>query len=311
VAGKTERVIVTISIDTECDHDVNWTRSKPLAFESITEGLPNRLQPVYMDVGAVPTYLLTVEVLEDDASVAALKALPGDYEYGTHLHASFIEPNKKYHDYAGVACPAFQCNDPEEIEYQKLANLSSLFTEKLGTKPTSFRAGRYGAAPQSLRSLEKLGYLVDTSVTPKMRWEEAAGNIDFRHAPMQPYTPSDTDIAVQAPAGSRNILEAPVTVRSRLLRRTPSWFRPWFSDVNTMKAIANYHLKKFSDQKVVNLNMMFHSMEIIEKATPYPQNRAEVDVFLDSMHQVLAWCRDEGFEFRGLSDLHDAYSDRA
>jgi len=311
VAKKTEHVIVTISIDSECDHDSEWTRSKPLTYDSINEGLPNRLQPVFTEVGAVPTYLLTVEVLEDADCVNTLLSLPGDYEYGTHLHASFIEPNKKYTDYAGVACPSFQCNDTEEIEYQKLSNLTQLFEAKLARKPTSFRAGRYGAAAQSLRSLEKLGYLVDTSVTPGIRWSEPAGDVDFRHAPLQPYIPSDENIACAAALGSRSILEAPVTVRSRLLRRTPHWFRPWFANVNTMKSIANYHLKKFSECSVVNLNMMFHSMEIIEKATPYPQSRAEVDSFLDSMHQVLSWCRDEGFEFRGLSDLHAAYSVKA
>jgi len=310
VARKTERVIVTISIDTECDHDVKWARSKPLTFGSINEGLPNRLQPVFTDVGAVPTYLLTVEVLESTACVNTLLNLSGNYEYGTHLHASFIEPEKLYSDYAGVACPKFQCKLPEAIEYHKLENLTQLFADQLGYKPTSFRAGRYGAGAQSLRSLEKLGYLVDTSVTPKMRWQEPAGSVDFRQAPMQPYTPSDQDIALTSASGSRNILEAPVTVRSRLLHRTPHWFRPWFSDVKTMKSIANYHLNRFSDQPVVNLNMMFHSMEVMEKATPYPQTKADVDSFLNSMHQVLAWCRDEGFEFSRLSDLHSAFAGR-
>ncbi len=66
MASKTERVVVTISIDTECDHDVNWARANPLTFDSINEGLPNRLQPVYNEVGAIPTYLLTVEVLEEN-----------------------------------------------------------------------------------------------------------------------------------------------------------------------------------------------------------------------------------------------------
>ena len=106
--SKVEDIIVTISIDTECDHDVNWIRSKPLTFDSITEGVPNRLQPAFDEVGAVPTYLLTVEVMEDEASVEALKNLKGEYEYGTHLHAAFIEPEKKFYDYAGIDSPDFQ-----------------------------------------------------------------------------------------------------------------------------------------------------------------------------------------------------------
>lgn len=308
MSSRTERVVVTISIDTECDHDTNWVRSNPLKFDSINEGLPNRLQPVYADVGAVPTYLLTVEVLENATCVNTLKNLRGEYEYGTHLHAEYVEPNKKYYDYAGTASTQFQCNATEEVEYQKLANLSNLFEEKLGTKATSFRAGRYGAGAQSLRSLEKLGYLVDTSVTPTIRWKETSGIVDYRSAPMQPYFASNNKITDAMAEGSRQILEAPVTVQPRLLRRTPHWFRPWFSDVKTMKAIAHYHLKKFQHEPVVNLNMMFHSMEVIEQASPYPQSRADVDIFLDSMHSVLTWCRDEGFEFAGLSDLHAIYS---
>ncbi len=306
--NKTERVVVTVSIDTECDHDINWARSKPLTFDSINEGLPNRLQPIYREIGVVPTYLLTVEVLEDDTCVNTLKTLQGDFEYGTHLHAGFIEPYKKYHEYAGVACSDFQCNDPEHIEYQKLENLSNLFTEKLGTKPTSFRAGRYGASSQSIRNLEKLGYLVDTSVTPRILWPEADGGVDFRTAPLQPYVPAMDDINKAAAVGARRIIEAPVTVKARPFRRNPHWFRPWFSDANTMKLIAHYHLKKFQDLPVVNLNMMFHSMEVIEQASPYPQTKADVDVFLSSMHEVLTWCQEEGFEFSGLTDLHSIYN---
>ena len=124
--SRIEQLVVTVSIDTECDHDPNWVRSRPLTFESITEGLPNRLQPAFAEVGAVPTYLLTVEVLEDPDSVAALRSLSGSHEYGTHLHAAFIEPEKKFTDYAGVDSPDFQCASTAEVEYQKLANLTQL-----------------------------------------------------------------------------------------------------------------------------------------------------------------------------------------
>jgi len=72
---RTEQVYVLITIDTECDHDPHWVRSSPLTFTSITEGLPNRLQPAFDSVGAVPTYLLTVEVMEDEESVESLRKL--------------------------------------------------------------------------------------------------------------------------------------------------------------------------------------------------------------------------------------------
>lgn len=302
-----EKILVTVSIDTECDHDPNWVRSKPLTFDSITEGVPNRLQPAFDSVGAVPTYLLTVEVMEDQDSVEALKSLKGQYEYGTHLHAAFIEPEKKFFDYAGVDSPDFQCSYPPDIEFQKLENLSKLFESRFGYRPTSFRAGRYGANADSLNNLQRLGYKVDTSVTPHIRWSEPNAVVDFRRAPEQPFFPAANEIVVKGSADNNRILEAPVTVKPRLLRRNPVWFRPWFASVEQMKEIVRYQLKRHPENKVININMMFHSMEVIEKASPYPQSRADVDRFIDDMTKALDWCRLEGAEFCGMSDLYEPF----
>lgn len=308
-SSKTENVYLTISIDTECDHDPDWARSKPVAFESITEGVPNRLQPVFNDVGAVPTYLLTVEVLEDDASVEALSSLKGNYEYGTHLHGAFIEPEKKYYDYSGIDSPDFHCNYAPDIEFQKLANLTTLFQEKMGYKPTSYRAGRYGAGGNTIKSLQQLGYKVDTSVTPHLKWVEPAGCVDFRKAPEQPYIPTLIDIAKPSsgPFTEEMILEVPVTMKTRFLRRSPRWFRPWFASVDQMKDIVHYHLRQYSQHQDVSINMMFHSMEVIEKATPYPQSSDDVKRYLDDTHEILKWCAGEGVTFCGMSDLHGKF----
>lgn len=308
-SSKTENVYLTISIDTECDHDPDWVRSKPIAFDSITEGVPNRLQPVFNDVGAVPTYLLTVEVLEDAASVNTLNSLKGQYEYGTHLHGAFIEPEKKFYDYAGIDSPDFHCNYQPDIESQKLANLTKLFHEKIGYMPTSFRAGRYGASGNTIKSLQKLGYKVDTSVTPHLKWVEPAGFVDFRKAPEQPYIPSLENIATPSSTDFADdlMLEVPVTMKTRFLRRHPRWFRPWFATVDQMKDIFQYHLHQYSESKNISINMMFHSMEVIEKATPYPQSSDDVKRYLDDTHEILQWCAGEGVTFCGMSDLHGKF----
>ena len=307
VRSKIQKIKVTVSIDTECDHDPNWVRANPISFESITEGVPNRLQIAFDAIGVIPTYLLTVEVMEDVECVEALRALRGEYELGTHLHAAFIEPQKKFQDYAGIDSPGFQCSYPEDIEYQKLANLTNLFEQSFGYKPTSFRAGRYGANAMSLNNLQKLGYKVDTSVTPYIRWSEPNAEVDFRKAPEQPYFPAKDEIIIPGTYSDHRILEVPVTVKPRLLHRTPIWFRPWFASVSQMKDIVRYQLRKHADKEVVNINMMFHSMEVIEKASPYPQTAADVQEFIDNMIEGLEWCKLEGAEFCGLSALHKTY----
>jgi len=301
---RTAKVVVTITIDTECDHDSNWVRAKPLTFKSITDGLPNRLQPAFASVGAVPTYLLTVEVMEDAASVAAIKSMTAAHELGTHLHAAFIEPEKKFHDYAGVDSPDFQCSYSPDIERQKLSNLTALFEQCFGYAPRSFRAGRYGANHHSMNSLESMGYTVDTSVTPYIRWTEPNAVVDFRTAPLQPYFPSTADISRSGDV--RQLLQAPVTMKRRPLRM-PRWFRPWLSSVTQMKEVAEWHLKNFAQLEVIHLNMMFHSMEVIPGATPYPQTEAEAQQYIDDMVEVLGWCRDQGFEFCALKDLRGYY----
>jgi len=301
-----EKVSVVITIDTECDHDSHWVRAKPLTYHSVVDAVPQLLQPAFQDVGAVPTYLLTVEVMENAACVNALRKLQGRHELGTHLHAAFIEPEKKFYDYAGVDSPDFQCFYSPEVEYKKLENLTQLFQQSFGYSPKSFRAGRFGAGIATLESLEKLGYLVDTSVTPHMHWTEPKGEVDYRRAPEQPYVPAKGSMLVKGDPHARHLLEVPVTTMRRHFRG-PAWFRPWFSSVNQMKKVATHYLHRHRGQKEVVLNMMFHSMEVVPAASPYPQTVSEVERFIGDMHEVLSWCRSQGFEFCGLADLHPRF----
>lgn len=291
----TERVLFLITIDTECDHDPKWTRSQPLAFRSVCEGVPQRLQPLFEAVGAVPAYLLTVEVMEDRQCVDTLRSLHGHFELGTHLHSAFIEPQKKYQDYAGVDSPDFQCHCAPEIEYEKLANLTRLFQREFGYAPRSFRAGRFGAGPNTIDALERLGYLVDTSVTPYMLWEHPDGPVDYRDAPEQPYAPAPGSLTRRG-RDARGIVEIPVSMRPRFLRNA-QWLRPWMSSVESMKEVVRYQLKRHARSRTVVLNMMFHSMEVIPQATPYPQSEEEVSRYLDALYAILAWCRDQGYGF--------------
>ena len=307
--NKVEKIYLLVTIDTECDHDPHWVRSKPLRFESINIGLPQRLQPVFQSTGAIPTYLLTVEVMEDPSCVQTLRSLGGAHEFGTHLHSAFIEPEKKYLDYAGVDSPDFQCHCRPEIEFRKLENLTNLFVACFGRHPKSFRAGRYGAGANTIDALSQLGYALDTSVTPYIRWEHADGDVDYRHAPEQPYYPEPGTLTRPATDMGGAILEIPVSMRPRLLRG-PRWLRPWFTSVEEMKKIVRYQLRRHRDRLTIVLNMMFHSMEVIPKASPYPQTESEVQRFLADLAAVLDWCRAEGVTFSGAADFAGIFRQR-
>ena len=193
-----------------------------------------------------------------------------------------------------------------EVELAKLSNLTDLFVERFNRRPRVFRAGRYGAGENTLLSLEKLGYSVDTSVTPGFRWTEPNGYVDFRRAPLQLYTPCENDISKAGQPCFRPIVEVPVSMRPRFGRK-PNWLRPWLSDVETMKELVRHHLKRFADRPIIVLNMMFHSMEVIPKASPYPQSEPEVARFLAQLGQILGWSADLGFDFASMREAGRQY----
>src|SRR5437867_8904730 len=82
---------LVVTVDTEIDRDQNWRIANPASFDSVVEGIPRILTPLFQRYAAKPTYLVSAEVLEDDEAVSALRSIP-DAELGTHLHPEFVEP---------------------------------------------------------------------------------------------------------------------------------------------------------------------------------------------------------------------------
>jgi hypothetical protein len=145
------KIYLCISIDVEPDCSKNWLYSTPLAFKGISDGIGKILHPLFKQFGLEPTYLINNVVLEDDESVALFRSLNGKYELGTHLHADFIEPEKLHQDYSGKDGLVNQCYLEPEIEFAKLKNLTSMFVNRFGYSPVSFRAG--DSVPERIRSV--------------------------------------------------------------------------------------------------------------------------------------------------------------
>ncbi|GAG34500.1 unnamed protein product, partial [marine sediment metagenome] len=161
-----------ITIDTEPDCDIHWKRSDPLTFESVLSGIPNILRPLWDKYNIKPVYFVSPEVVQNDDCCRVLRQeIQFGAEIGTHLHGEYIEPRKKYESSAGTPSDEFPCFAySREIELIKIKNLTELIAEKLGIRPVSYRAARYGADLDTLKSLEELDYKVDSSVTPEIDW---------------------------------------------------------------------------------------------------------------------------------------------
>ena len=265
------KVYLCISIDVEPDCSKNWLYSTPLAFKAVSVGIGGVLHPLFDQFGLQPTYLINNVVLEDDESVAAFKTLEGKFELGTHLHADFIEPNKLYQDYSGKDGLVNQCYLEPEIEFGKLKNLTSMFVDRFGYPPVSFRAGRFSAGKNTIHSLAKLGYKVESSVTPNVVWNDFTRErpVDYRNAPDQPYWTDEKSFPQQSDC--KQLLQVPVTVGTKrqygILKR-PFWLRPFYSNADEMIRLARIMIRKNQEKHVVVLNMMFHNIEVMPGLSP-------------------------------------------
>jgi hypothetical protein len=299
-----------ITIDVEPDCTPTWHYSNPLTFHGVTYGIKEKLQPLFNKYDACPTYLINNVVLEDGPSTETLLKLEGTYELGTHLHAEFIEPEKRFENYAGKKGEENQCFLDPDIEFAKMKNLTVLFERTFGRRPLSFRAGRFSAGSNTIACLNALGYKVDTSVTPNVRWNDQTRKVavDYRHTPEQPYFIKENAYPEKDPRGS--ILEVPVSIsmaRQWILFKKPLWLRPYMSDISDFKKVMKYQSRKHMECDLLVFNMMFHNVEVLPKLSPYPQTENESKVYLDSIEAFLAHCKRNQIKSIGLSDLYDIY----
>jgi len=293
------RLLVTI--DTECDRTPTWRTSSPLSFRGVTDSIPRRIQPLFERFGVRPTYLISSEVICHPESAAVLASLR-NVELSTHLHGDDMTPRIKTWEMAGGVTDQMQWEYGEDLERSKLETLTELFRQHFDHQPLSFRAGRFGAGPHTGRILKDLGYVIDSSVTPHVCWTSRTGEKrpDYRDFPEIPYAlGADGDISR---TGKGGILELPVTVLApgTVLSKNPTepiWFRPWYSDEDTLCRILDYVL----DQPAVDgvhrpLVMMFHNVELFPGASPYPKTEAEVQRYLDMMARVFERAEQRGIQ---------------
>ena len=300
---------LVVTIDVECDYDGSptWYYSNPLTFYSVTDAIPNRLQPLFNRYGAKPTYLISNVVLENDESTKVLSSLDGEYELGAHLHGDYLEPNKRIFRYDGSKNWDNQCLYDKEVEFEKMRNLTQLFRSKIGTNPSSFRAGRYSAGGNTICSLSQLGYKVDTSVTPHIIWKDKTRLLDFTKASEQPYHPDFNSITTP---GDTDILEVPISIRKGIFSRN-HWLRHTLSTTSKMIRVIKSYSKKYSHEDFIVHNMMFHNVEVFPKVSPYTQTEEKCYEYLERIEKVLKYCQSKGITFLTLSEVYDVYKRRS
>jgi hypothetical protein len=297
--------VFCITIDTEPDCDVHWRRSRPLTFESVTFGIPSILRPIWDKFGIRPVYFVSPEVVESDECCRTLKdEIRLGAEIGTHLHSEYIEPQRKHEDISGTASDEFPCFAYDaEIESAKIKNLTELIEKRLGVRPVSYRAARYGADLDTIEAIAKLGYKVDSSVTPGVSWTRQGGP-DHSRAPKQPYFISPENY--YSP-GKGTVLEVPITVSGKRFPMLPDkwmyyrWLRPTHMTAFEMKSLVAEFARNYTSPV---LNMMFHSMEVLPGKTPFVRTKLGQKMYLNRLASILRYMIKTGFESRTLTEVY-------
>ncbi|HSC25732.1 MAG TPA: polysaccharide deacetylase family protein, partial [Vicinamibacterales bacterium] len=272
-------------------------------FENIY-ALP-RLHGLFARHGVRPTYLITFPVAHHARSAGVLRVLreAGDCEIGAHHHAwetpPFAADDVRRHPYASaLPLPQFQA---------QLARLTEAIESAVGARPVSYRSGRFGFSARHVPALERLGYLVESSVAP-LFYESHKGGPEFVEAAPRPYFLA-YDSATRA--GSSGVLEVPVSagLNRRLPRRLQHayaraphpyttkrilralrlvkmrWLRPSYSSLEDMIALAGDLARRGEPV----LNLIFHSSEAIVGGSPYNRTQAELDAFCDRLERFLSF----------------------
>jgi len=301
-------LIVTVDVEEEGLWDGKFPQSGNTVQN--VRGL-GRFQDVCDSFGIRPTYLVTAPVVQNDRSATMLQAvLNADRcEIGAHLHPWCTPPLDGPVD----TRTSFMCNIPEQAQREKLQWLTDEIETRFSTRPTSFRAGRYGLDAVGARLLSELGYGVDSSVVPFFDYS-AEGGPDFSTAPYEPYRIAPDDIC--RPDDEGILCEVPVSVgfsqtdfaRAHALRRRAAHrlmrplrtvgildrldiarrikFSPEQADGKRLRQLADAYIANAAPVLV----MMLHSSSLLPGFSPYAASPEDLDEIYQRLQATFDYC---------------------
>ena len=291
------QVLVSLIVDAE--EDFNWAR--PVEGTAYSTACMHAIGPLQEILGAYhlpPTYLLTYPVLEDAGAVRLLRRLHerGRCALGVQMHPWVNPPFGTGTDRR----LSFPLNLPAAVEEAKIVRLTEKFAAVFGFAPRVFKAGRYGIGAQTVAVLERLGFLIDTSIAPRTDFA-AEGGPDFTGFDVRPFWFGARRRMLELPV-CREVVGWAGTAAPRLYRPLAgpapsmpravlSWLRlaeritlsPEGNDTAAMRRLVRGQVA--AGQRV--LTVSFHSSSLAVGHNPYVQSRKELHLFYDRLSALL------------------------
>lgn len=286
---------IFVTIDTEMDADIHWRKGNPVSFSSILVGIPQILRPIWDEFHISPIYFLSPEVVSNKECCDVIREeIKKGAVIGAHLHPEYIEPERvNMTNIKEEIFPCYGCS--YQIEYEKIKNLQKLIEKNLGIKPEWYRAARFGADMDTIKILSKLDFKFDSSFTPGIDWSKKGGP-NHSDIPLNSY-----DITNRG--RSLGIREYPVSIlgkRFGLIGKLlpDNWlFYQWLRPTHMTYIEERYLIRKLKKSGIKDITMMFHSMEIMVRKSPYVRNNLMQKYYIWRLRNTFKYAAKQGYRF--------------
>lgn len=303
------RFILTVDTEEEFDWDKPLSRethgtqhvSRLLKFQSFCER--SRVVPVYLVDWPIANSKQAAEILREPLAT-------GRAEIGVQLHPWVNPPHQEEVTQAN----SFAGNLPRDLEAAKIRQLRDAIEANFGTAPLIYRAGRYGAGPNTAEILAENGIAIDTSVRAKFDYSDAGGP-DYREFPIHPYWLDDRKTLLELPLTTAfwGVLRKQGDSIYPRLWRTPS-VRGLLSKLGALERVpltpegtsveeAIRGIDIALDEGAPLLVFSFHSPSLLPGNTPYVRDEDDLDALYDWWRRVFAYCEQRGVKASSVADV--------
>jgi hypothetical protein len=309
------RPLLFVVVDTEEEFDWNAPYSRQNTGVQAMRHI-DRVQRIFDRFGVKPTYVIDYPVASQPDGYLPLLEIwqDGRCTIGAHIHPWVNPP----HEEALSVRNSFLMNLPAPLQAAKMEALVDTIGARFD-RPQVFKAGRYGMNHAMLPLLERLGFLVDTSVCPRH---------DFRQQDGPSYAGHDSSPHWLTPA----LLELPCTVDYTgwagplrpALHRAASWplmERVYAPGILAKAQIVNRIMLSpegnSCDEMIAltcalyrrglrTFTLSFHSPSVEPGHTPYVRTDEDLSAFLSSIER---FCEFFFGRLGGEAATHLAYRD--
>lgn len=306
------RFLLTVDTEEEFDWDKPLTRDTH-GIEHV--GRLSKFQEFCEHEKVVPVYLVDWPIANARmaAEILCEPLADGRAEIGVQLHPWVNPP----FDEEVTQANSFAGNLPHALEAAKLARLRNAIEANFGIAPLIYRAGRYGAGPNTAELLVENGIAVDSSVRPKFDYSSAGGP-DYRQHPIHPYWVDDEHTLLELPLTTTfwgmlrrqgeaiypRLWRAPalrgLLARLGILERVP--LTP--EGVSVEEAIRGIDMAL--DDGAPLLVFSFHSPSLRPGDTPYVRTEADLDNLYNWWRRVFRYLEQRGVKPSSVKDVMNA-----